>query len=306
MEGTPQLYDFVNPANPGCVLEEVHVLARAFHPSLPLDVFDNAFRDVERLFHGEYPGYRASNTKYHDFEHTCSVVLAGSRLLHGAQVDGEVLSGSEVLTGLLALLFHDVGLIQTEDDTSGTGAKYTVGHEERSILFMRTCLRDHADRDFLEDVAKCIRCTILMVSPKSFDFRTPGLRLAGWITGTADLVAQIADRLYLEKLLLLFEEFQEAGLPGYKSPVDLLLKTRSFYEDVALKRMVMELGDARRYMLPHFRKRWHLDRDLYAHAIKRNLDYLQSILDGCPEDLECFVRNLRRGSACTMRENDRD
>ncbi|OIQ49790.1 hypothetical protein BerOc1_01715 [Pseudodesulfovibrio hydrargyri] len=289
-----KLYDFVDPVDAECVRRETEDLTRAFFPGYDGRIFHRAFADVERLFAGRYPGYRASNTKYHNFEHTCSVVLASARLIYGAMTRDHRFSETDCLKGLLAALFHDVGLIQDVDDTQGTGAKHTVGHEERSIQFMRWYLNGTLDEQGIEDIADCIRCTILAMSPAKIVFRTENMRRMGHFTGTADLLAQIADRYYLEKLLLLFEEFQEAKLPGYGSALDLVLKTRSFYKDVARKRLDKEFRGADRYMLDYFRTRQQVDKDLYREAIDNNLAYLDKILAECGDDLDAFTARLRR------------
>lgn len=292
-----KLYDFVDPADAECVRRETEAIMREFFPEYDGRVFRRAFEDVERLFFGNYPGFRASNTKYHDFEHTCSVVLAMARLIYGAMVEGECFSETDCLKGLLASLFHDVGLIQDEEDTLGTGAKHTVGHEERSILFMRCNLEGVLAPEDVEDIADCIRCTILAMSPSKVAFRTEKMRIMGHFLGSADLLAQIADRYYLEKLLLLFEEFQEARLPGYDNAFDLLSKTGSFYNDVARVRLDNEFKGVDAYMRPYFRQRWDVDKDLYAEAIGRNLDYLDKVLAENPDDLKRFLANLRRDFA---------
>ncbi|MFH1913703.1 MAG: hypothetical protein ABIK45_05455 [Pseudomonadota bacterium] len=294
-EGKPlKLYDMVDPADAECVLREAEVCLREFFPEYEPSLLRRAFADVQGLFLGQYPGYRASNTKYHDFEHTCSVVLAQARLIHGAMSEGVVFAEIDAVKGLLASLYHDVGLIQSEDDTQGTGAKYTVGHEERSIQFMRQNLNGSLPADDIEDMADCIRCTILAMPPARIAFRSDSMRLMGWFLGSADLLAQIADRYYLEKLLLLFEEFKEARLPGYGTAFDLLVKTRNFYQDVARKRLDTDLGRVDRYMRAYFKHRFDVDRDFYTEAIHRNLDYLDTIVDTCRDDIECFMRGLRR------------
>jgi len=290
-----KLYDFVDPADAECVRRETEACMREYFPDYDAVLFKRAFEDVEKLFFGQYTGYQASNTKYHDFEHTCSVVLAHVRLIYGAMAEGVIFAEEECLKGLLSALFHDVGLIQTNDDTQGSGAKYTVGHEERSIQFMRCNLDGAMSEDDIEDVADCIRCTILAMSPSKVAFRTENMRMMGFFLGSADLLAQIADRYYLEKLLHLFEEFQEAKLPGYDTAFDLLLKTRTFYQEVARKRLDNEFKKVDRFMGPYFRKRWDVDHDFYAEAIDRNLDYLDGILSGCLDDLECFLAGLKRG-----------
>ncbi len=291
-----KLYDFVDPADAECVRREVELTLRDFFPGYNGLAFRRAFESVEKLFFGLYPGYRASNTKYHDFEHTCSVLLADVRLIYGAMAQGHSFSQEEAVKGLLSALFHDVGLIQTSDDRQGTGAKYTVGHEERSIQFMRENLAGQFSEEGIEDIADCIRCTILAMSPAKIVFRTKNMRLMGHFLGSADLLAQIADRYYLEKLLLLFEEFEEARLPGYKTALELLFKTRNFYQDVARKRLDNDFGSVDRFMKYYFKKRWNVDRDLYAEAIRRNLDYLDAILAESGDDLDAFRSALRRGS----------
>jgi hypothetical protein len=169
-----------------------------------------------------------------------------------------------------------------------------VGHEERSIQFMRQDLGDALPEEDIEDIADCIRCTILAMSPARIAFRTEEMRRMGWFLGSADLLAQIADRYYLEKLLLLFDEFKEARLPGYDTAFDLLVRTRTFYQDVARKRLDHDLGRVDRYMRSYFLRRWRVDADLYAEAIERNLDYLDAVVAECHDDIDCFMRALRR------------
>ncbi len=48
--------------------------------------------------------------------------------------------------------------------------------------------------------------------------------------GSADLLGQMSDRAYLEKLLFLYKEFREAGIPGFNTEFDIIRKTVDFYE----------------------------------------------------------------------------
>ena len=52
--------------------------------------------------------------------------------------------------------------------------------------------------DDIIDCAHIIQCTILALSPKDITFRTKEIEILGKIVGTTDLLAQIADRIYLE------------------------------------------------------------------------------------------------------------
>lgn len=252
--------------------------------------------DTKRLFHGQYPGYRASNTKYHSLEHTLSVGLAAARLMHGAFLEGHAFDPRNISLTFAATLFHDAGLIQHEGDIEGSGAKYTVGHEERSIAFAKEYLSKKAFSEEEQDhCAKLIRCTKLDLLPGTIPFPSRELETLGMIVGTADLLAQMADRYYLEKLLLLYKEFEEARLAGFDSELDLLKKTVDFYEIRAKKRFQEELGGVSVYMRTHFKDRWGMDRDLYDESIRNNIEYLKSLLVLCEESYECYLRNLKRG-----------
>jgi hypothetical protein len=259
-------------------------------------IFRRVYTDTCRLFEGNYPGYRASNTQYHDLAHTVSVVLATVRLMHGCFSDGISFSPRSGLLALISAFFHDVGLIQTEGDLEGSGAKYTVGHEERSIRFLRHYLSDEAFSETeIENAASFIRCTILNVPPSQIPFASPETRTCGFIVGSSDLLAQMADRLYLEKLLFLFREFQEARLPGFETELELLQKTKAFYEVVAKKRLNEEFGGLCDHMRSHFDKWLDIDVDLYSEAISNNIAYLEIIITHCRESFDCYLEYLRRG-----------
>ncbi|MFH1980665.1 MAG: HD domain-containing protein [Pseudomonadota bacterium] len=253
-------------------------------------------QDAKALFAGDYPGYRASNTMYHDFSHTISVVLATVRLIHGCMVDGFRFSGREVLLTLTAALFHDVGLIQKSEDTQGSGAKYTVGHEERSIVFLREYFaRGVFSDEEIETCANFIRCTILSYRPRELTFTSDSTKRLGFIVGAADLMAQMADRLYLEKLLLLYKEFEEARLPGFDSELQLLQKTKDFYEIVARKRFDEDLESVHAHMRSHFKGWFDSPVDGYTEAIDGNIRYLEALIDQCQDCFRCYLENLKRG-----------
>ena len=257
------------------------------------ELIERAFNDTIRLFKGEYPGYRASNTRYHDLDHTCSVVLAMARLLHGSHCDGLKWSDRGVALGLLGALFHDVGLIQKEGDTDGTGAKYTLGHEARSVEFLGNYLTEVGiGQDAIEEAGQMIGCTIMARSPDKIHFHSDEHRTLGYMVGTADLLAQMAERTYLEKLLLLFREFEEAQIPDFDTELVLLEKTEAFYTHVVKRRLEDQLGGVTRYMAAHFRERWNIDEDLYQRMIQQNLAYLHDVLE---EDKALYREKLRRG-----------
>lgn len=300
-----QLSSLVSGANPQDVIKEIKYLCSLMVPSRPDPIFDSIYSDVVALFNGQYPGFRASNTKYHDLEHTNMVVLATVRLMHGCFLKGYTFIPENIFLGFAAALFHDVGLIQALTEKNGTGAVFTVGHEERSIAFMGSYLaRKNFSPQMIEDCAALIRCTILGIKIKEISFRNKEIETLGKIIGSADLLGQMADRCYLEKLLLLYKEFEEARLPGFDSELDLLHKTESFYKTVAQKRLANDFSGIAAYMRLHFKHRWNEDRDLYAEAIKNNIDYLKIIIAICHDDYNCYLKILRRGGIVNAHYSD--
>ena len=75
-----------------------------------------------------------------------------------------------------------------------------------------------------------ILCTDLSADISAIDFSSDAIGLLGKMLGTVDLLAQMADRTYLEKLLFLYHEFSEARVGDYKDEIDLLRKTVIFYD----------------------------------------------------------------------------
>lgn len=292
-----KLYDLIDHSDPEAIIAEIRFILELMNCASDCTIIEEAYRDDILLFNGNYPGYRASNTKYHDLDHTGSVTLALVRLIHGHYLEGKAFSLHTIILGILAALFHDTGLIQAASDLDGTGAKYTVGHEDRSIQLMRQYLeaknKPYAD---IQDCTHIIMCTILDKPVAEIPFNSENIKLMGKIMGSADLIAQMADRLYLEKLPLLFMEFKEAGLPGYESPLELFANTEEFYHAVARKRLTYDLDNVAAAARSHFRVRWGIDRDLYADSINNNIKHIKETYETCNQQFDCVTGLLRRHS----------
>lgn len=287
-----QLSRLVDSSDPEATLKEVlHILA-LMDEDFQESAFVKVFTDVRRLFDGDYPGYRACNTVYHSFSHTCEVTLAMCRLIHGQFLTGRVFSDREVGIGIIAALMHDTGYIQKITDREGTGAKYTLTHIGRSIAFLGEYYRgDPAfDAGMIKDFTDVLYCTGLSGKVREVDFSSDKIATIGKMLGTADLIGQMADRLYLEKLLLLYREFMEGGISEFKSEWDLLIKTIGFH-DWTKQRFATEFSGVDRVMIHHFRNRWGIDSDLYQKSIQKNIDYIRNIL---AHDEENFTRYLKR------------
>lgn len=272
------------------VLEEVQIIIHLIFPSFDFQFVAKVFWDVDALFSGEYPGYRACNTEYHDIRHTHQVLLGILRLMHGAFISGIRFNEKEINIGLIGAMMHDTGYIQKSSDETGTGAKYTMVHIQRSISFTQKYFAGNAYfEDSLPDFTNILNCTGLTTMAAVIKFSSSNIALLGKMLGTADLLGQMSDRLYLEKLLFLYIEFHESGIKGFTSEFDLLEKTIGFYE-MTKKRFVDELGGVNNYAIHHFRERWHIDRDLYTDAINSNIEYLKKLLADHPDDYLSFLR----------------
>jgi len=284
--------DLTLMANPHVVFEEVCRIAAVLHPYFNFTALDQAFQDVVKLFQGEYPGYRQCNTWYHDLKHTTDCLLAMARLMHGASLNGLILSERDAALGLIAALFHDAGYIQSESDVGGTGAKYTLIHVERSVAFIEQYFAQagFSARD-MDYCRCCVHCTGLNVKIRELTFESADHRLVGCLLGTADLLGQMADRTYLERLPFLYREFVEGRVQGFESELDLLKKTPAFWEFTQL-RMITEFGNVDRFMRDHFRVWWGLDRDLTRETIEDNIAYLKFILEHHASE---YPKHLRRG-----------
>jgi hypothetical protein len=131
-----QLFNLIPIDSPEALLDEVVIILKLISPDFNADSVKSAFNAVTGLFSGNWPGYQACNTEYHDLCHTTDAFLATARLIHGAVLDGETFTDRHIALGMIAALLHDVGYIQEEHDIDGTGAKYTADHVERSMDFL--------------------------------------------------------------------------------------------------------------------------------------------------------------------------
>ncbi len=122
-----------------------------------------------------------------------------------------------------------------------------------------------------------ISCTDLAVNTAEVAFSSKDAEVLGKMLGAADLMAQMSDRIYLEKLLFLYREFKEARVGGYQSEVDLLKQTIEF-QDLMSKRFKNQLVSTDKFLIAHFNARWKVSRNLYNESIQNQQKYLQKVL----------------------------
>lgn len=285
------LHGILDHGKPEAVMRSVVSTFAYTNPGVSPAPVTNAFALAGDLYAGRFPGYSPCRTGYHDYRHTLDVFVATVRLIDGGALVGQGLSADAAVDALIAALFHDAGYIQEADDHEGTGAKYTKTHVTRSADFVvRHAEAVVGDRSGAERIARIILGTDLAIAWDKMDFSNPEEGRAAQILAAADLLGQMADRAYLEKLLFLYYEFVEGGIGGYETAFDILRKTASFYKGIAA-RLDGPLGEVSHDARAHFRVRHGEDRDLYRESIERQMTYLDGIM---ADDSVNFRKRLRR------------
>ncbi len=286
-----QLADLIDMDSPSAVLDEVVFLLTLTDPAMDPSPVINAFNLTVSLYRGYWPAERACNTGYHDLRHITDTTLAMMRLIHGAFHQDQKFTQREILTALVAAMIHDSGYIQDKNDLEGTGAKYTLVHVKRSMDFAgRYGRRFGLTSDEIPACQAMIKATDLSVNVNAITFSSESVAMLARMLAIADLVAQMGDRIYLEKLLLLYLEFREGSVSGYRDSLQLLNKTVEFYNFIQ-QRFRSQLQGLNSFLRSHFNARWGINTDLYAQAMENHHRYLISILQNQEHDPR---RSLRR------------
>ncbi len=281
----------VQVSAPHAVLDAVEALYRPIWPDLEFTALSTAFEHFERLFAGEVPGYFGVDTVYHDRQHTLDITLALARLIVGherMQPEAERLGSDRAIVGLITGLFHDVGYLRrTDDHESRNGAEFTRTHVSRGARFLAEYLPGLGLGAWVPVATEIIHFTGYEVPFPQIEAKVSDRRdvMLGHLLGTADMVAQMADRCYLEKCRdRLYAEFVLGGvaLPvaanggrqvKYASGLDLLRQTPEFVAEVRTKRLDGEFKRAYRFL-----EALYGGRNPYLEAIDRNMEYLRQIL----------------------------
>ncbi|MEJ2039591.1 MAG: hypothetical protein P8X55_11745 [Desulfosarcinaceae bacterium] len=294
----PKLADLVDMDSPEAVMDEVLFIMTLIAPRMDHTPLANAFNLTFSLYRGVWPAEKACNTRFHDLRHVTDTALAMARLIHGALIEGRPLGQRQILKGLVAALAHDAGYIQDMADATGTGAKYTAVHVERSVDFLERYGRRYGlTPDEICDCQSMVRCTDLDTDIGELSFASEAVALLGRLLGIADLIGQMADRIYLEKLFCLYHEFKEGQVGGFDDELDLLKKTLDFIGTMTL-RIESLLDGLDRLALAHFRVRWNIPRNLYTEAIDRQRDYLGRILALPEQDPRDLLRRKQIVQSC--------
>ena len=280
----------VNVEDPAAVRDGVLSLFAARYPGTDLAPLAYAFDDFRALFEGNYPGYLACDTLYHDMRHTLDMSLAMARLIDGHErtcAEPERLGPRRAILGVLIALLHDTGYLKRNSEAAvENGAVFTKVHVSRSADFISSYLPVLGFGPEAVTAARLVHFTGYEMEIDDIHVADPKDRLLGCMVGTADLIGQMSDRLYLEKCReFLYKEFVWGNiardtLPDgreivrYGSPEDLMIKTPGFYEYVARTRINSKLGGVDRFVAAHFD-----GSNPYQSEIDRNMGFLRRAIE---------------------------
>jgi hypothetical protein len=276
----------IQTTDPAVVQREIARLFRLLYPGAAHTSMDRAFADIARIYRGEYPGYLACDTAYHDVQHVMDVTLAMARLMDGyerSQRDTPALGVCLYQLGIVAALFHDVGYIRsTSDIIARNGAEYTLKHVSRGGVFLLEYMPQIGMGEMAEAGAELLHFTGFEKRVADILIHDPLLRLLGSLLGSSDIIAQMSDRCYLEKCRdRLYPEFVAGGIAVkssiagrevvFESGDDLVRKTPAFF-DSAVNRLEYDLGGAYNFAATHFG-----GFNLYMHAATKNVHFAKQI-----------------------------
>jgi hypothetical protein len=285
-------YDVTNTVQVSSTAAVKAAVRELFEVTWPLEPFDRvgvAFDEFDRLFTGRMPGYHGVDTVYHDLQHSLDMTLAMVRMMVGYErgaAPADRFGAERAVMAIATALFHDAGYIREfADSTHRNGAEFTLYHVTRSARFLARFLPTIGMDHWVPTATRVVHFTGYEIELSQIQLPDPKDRKLGHLLGTADLIAQMADRCYLEKCRdRLYPEFVLGGIaaaPGsngalqvrYSSGVDLLRQTPQFARETRVRRLEGEFEHAYRYLEPLFD-----GKNPYIEAIDRNLGFLDRVL----------------------------
>lgn len=231
-------------------------------------LLDNLVQQLKAGYHRTYGGWKSeyaeiiawgagmalenisnSDALYHNVEHTVFVTLVGQEILRGKHIKEGGTTPEDWLHFHISLLCHDIGYVKgvCRPDEPFNG-RYATGvgdekielpegasdaslapyHVDRGKLFVQERFGGHKliDAEVLKENIELTRFPVPDDQDHKATDNYPGLVRA------ADLIGQLSDPRYLQKIPALYYEFEEIGtnqVLGYDSPGDLRVNYPSFY-----------------------------------------------------------------------------
>ena len=270
----------VDTKDPAAVEKDVQTLYLAMFPQGEPGFVPTALGWVQDCFAGRYKEYQASDARYHDLEHTLQGTVCMARLLHGRyRADARPIVARRMFElGLLAILLHDTGYLKKRDDSGGTGAKYTLTHVTRSVQFAEQLLEEKGiPLNEIRMVQNMIRCTGVNANLSLIPFQNEVEQIVGFALGTADLLGQMAAEDYVDKLPVLYSEFDESArfyqgrvalTPYFSTADDLVRKTPEFWVKYVLPKIDKEFWGLYRFLNQPYPN----GPNPYLHGVEANIE----------------------------------
>jgi hypothetical protein len=190
-----------------------------------------------------------SDALYHNVEHSILVTLVGQEILRGKHIRDGGVSCEDWLHFIIALVCHDIGYVKgvcrqdrENERLYATGrngemvyippgrsdASLTKYHVDRGKLFISDRFGGHKliDADWIKRSIELTRFPVPVQGDRQNAVNYSGLVRA------SDLIGQLSDPRYLNKIGALFYEFEETGanqVMGFKNPGDLRRNYAKFY-----------------------------------------------------------------------------
>jgi len=278
--------DSIRTTDPAAVAAEVTRLFRSLYPQASSGAIERAFADAVRLYHGRHPRFHHCDTGYHDLQHVLDVTLAQARLMDGY---ARMRNGTEPLpavlftVGVICALFHDMGYVRRRGDRRHrNGAEYMLTHVSRGAAFLLEYLRGAGLGRYAHAAAALVHYTGYERPVEAIRVDNLLLRRVGQMLGTADILAQMSDRCYLEKCRdRLYPEFVAGGVARtlFRSGAELVRNTPGFFLS-ATKRLDLQLARAYEYAGRHFG-----GQNLYLEEIHKNVRHARLVADAGRDEL---------------------
>lgn len=286
--------DKIRTTDPVEVGNEVMRLFLSLYPGRTSPPIERAFKDMSLLYLGKHRDYHPCDTEYHDIQHVLDVTLTMARLLDGYERGRKghaPLPPEYFSTGVITALFHDFGYLRRRNDHKHRfGAEYTLTHVTRGSHFLLDYFPSIGLKQYATAASQLVHFTGYERKADTIRLDDPVLRRVGEILGTADIIAQMSDRCYLEKCRdRLYPEFVLGGLTRRKLPdgqmitlfdsgSDLVSKTPGFYFN-AMKRLDQQLHRAYAYAEKPLG-----GQNVYLEEMDKNMRYAQVTATGSEHD----------------------
>lgn len=284
------------------VRNEIIALAKATYNDVDETIITNLFNLFEDLFSGNYQDFNQYDTVYHDQQHSLDVTLCAARHFIGHDKHSNLQFGyGGFIIGIATALFHDAGYIRSRQDKESNGAVYTKTHVSRGADFIQAHVSNIVGDEVAEIASRIVHFTGYEIPYNRISIKNIQEKLIGTMVASSDILAQMADRCYIEKCRdRLYPEFVLGGMTVdaskkqdfviYQSAHDMLYKTPEFYHVTTKNKLNETFNKAYKYLEDFFD-----GENPYIDSADSNIKYLEDALKA--HDLDRLRRRPPKNKA---------